>query len=1239
MDVQGNAQPERVRKRRRRTMACTQCRTRKLRCDREYPTCSRCLKSRTPNKCTYEDGFLWQQPTTVPTNAFASDRGSAVPMPRDTPVDTPRDSGIPMVSNRPEPFPISEPFPTSEPPRLARAGGPMHHEYHGLTGNALAPPYRSRPHDRERKDCFLETVLGVPKAAVNQEPYLNTGLLQRPKRPAPATEHDMQTPSQVDDPHIDEEEDPLSPTDQLDLSPRMMMRGRETKTRFSGSGIFASLVAQFPDIKPFADEIRLSTPIFTQLQSDLRRVKRGLLKHMVLNRPFPDPTTASLINMLPSRGVVDELVGLYITYIESTHRILHVPSFLRELDQFWAMLDSPASISAAFTVQVLLVLACAWNLADFASLQSKSAGELKCQCAVEWTLHAGQWIENLHTKRPEITSMRLSILLILARNSHGMKRSQAWLTTSTLVKQAMMAGYHRDPSRYTRISAFNKEMRRRIWTTIVELDLQIALDRGMPPSVQSFDYDTAPGLNIYDDEIHEDSTEVPGSRPLNEITDSSFQSVLSRSLPVRLQACSLMHSPRINCRYEDIQRLDGELNRHLSRIPAWVAADPSDIITQNKIILWKGLIETKLCQSLLSVHTPFAIEALQETLFAPSARTRMDAATRILSTQRRLHDISRTLSLCMLGEWTIQAYISICQVLHTTEFDASQPSSISSAFILHNIPGIPESLLSLVETALIALEERSLLVTKGAKDYYFLSTIVGLVKARLWPAQATMYKQQVVERVLSFAQILFSRHMNCDHLGDKGMGNFKDNQVAAFMAAPTMVPVMQAEFDPNGMHPPLQSGGMPSGDFDPFLDIFDWEDLTTRPISFIKSLHPQRGYNPMYIIPTMHHLPLLLSIIIAVAAPLAGAIPAQAGTHSATQVYQTTDKYPLANPGNIPAHDPNIILHDEHYYLFKGGINIPIFKSANISGPWEKLGTVLAGDSIIRKGNRARPWAPTTIERNGTFYCYYTLSARGSRNSAIGVATTTALDGSPWTDHGVVINTGTGAGSGVWPYTITNAIDASVIVDRDSGQAYLNYGSFWRDIWQVPLADDLLSVKDADKPDAVQLTFHPRVKPKPEEGSWMSFRNGFYYVWFSHGKCCNFQSGFPARGKEYSIRVGRSKSVRGPFEDKDGRSLLDGGGTVVYGSNHGVVYAPGGLGILAGNNDVSDILYYHYLNTSIGFEHAQAQLGWNYLDYEDGWPVPTEGKDATTANVAFGYGPPSWGYLASVLGVWLCMGP
>ena len=220
-------QPDRPRKRRRRTMACMQCRSRKLRCDREYPTCGRCLKSRTPTKCTYEDGFLWQQPTTVATTPFASDRGSTLTMARtdQAPLHTPPDSGLGAPSIRSEALvstnaPGSGPSPSEGPhPRCGHSG-------------------------KERRDCFLETVLGAPKAAVNQEPYVNTGLLQRPKRVVPEPETTLS--SQVDHEDIDEGglDDPLSPSDQLDLSPRIMMRGRETKTRFSGSGIFANSVAQ-----------------------------------------------------------------------------------------------------------------------------------------------------------------------------------------------------------------------------------------------------------------------------------------------------------------------------------------------------------------------------------------------------------------------------------------------------------------------------------------------------------------------------------------------------------------------------------------------------------------------------------------------------------------------------------------------------------------------------------------------------------------------------------------------------------------------------------------------------------------------------------------------------------------------------------------------------------------------------------------------------------------------------------
>ncbi|KAB8260197.1 putative C6 transcription factor [Aspergillus pseudonomiae] len=775
-------QPEhRVRKRRRRTMACVQCRSRKLRCDRKLPMCSRCESSKTAVDCTYEKEFLWQQPNTVVTPAF-SERG-------------------PTATNT-----------ISQAAHLART--------HPTPDSALSSFTRSQQTSSdtrpalEKRDRFLETVLGAPKAAVNQEPYVNTELLHRSKHPG--VNHHA-APSH----HHGDDEDSLSPSQQLGISPRIMMRGKETKTRFNGSGIFANLIAQFPDIKSFAEEIRVASPQLSALRPDLARVKRGLWKRKPLNTPFPEPTTLSLTQMLPSRRVVDDLVVLYLTYFEATHRILHVPSFLKELDEFWAQRDNPDFVSPHFVVQLLLVLACAWNLADFDTLQLKNDNEsdLTCYTAIEWVLHAERWIENSHIKRPDIMAFRLYILLLVAKNAHGMKRSKAWLDTGTLIKQAMLAGYHRDPSRYTKISPFNKEMRRRIWTTIVELDLEVSLERGMPPALQYGDYDTAPALNLNDNELQETSEELPAERPLSEITGCSFQSVLIQSLPLRLKACKLMHSPRISCSYDEILHLDWELNRYLSQIPSWTVSEDEDLQTQHKVILIRSLLQTKICHSLLSIHTPFAIEAPQETLFAPSARTRLEVATMILSTQRQLHETSRQLSLSILGDWTVQAYCSVCQLLHAST--NSQASSRTS--LPQTLPGLPESLITLAEMTLTCLETQLLLVVKGAKEYFFMSTILDLVKARLWPAQATVYKQEVVDRVIFFAQTLFTRHAHCDHLGELGMGGFKTTQVPVLNPSSGMA----QPFVPNmNMLQPTNFGITQSGELDPFLDAFDWGDLT-----------------------------------------------------------------------------------------------------------------------------------------------------------------------------------------------------------------------------------------------------------------------------------------------------------------------------------------------------------------------------------------------------------------------------
>ncbi|PYI19656.1 arabinan endo-1,5-alpha-L-arabinosidase D [Aspergillus violaceofuscus CBS 115571] len=391
----------------------------------------------------------------------------------------------------------------------------------------------------------------------------------------------------------------------------------------------------------------------------------------------------------------------------------------------------------------------------------------------------------------------------------------------------------------------------------------------------------------------------------------------------------------------------------------------------------------------------------------------------------------------------------------------------------------------------------------------------------------------------------------------------------------------------------------------------------------------------------MHLLALLTGIILLHATVNGSPQPsAPSPTGSSSSSFPTTTKYPLPNLGNVAVHDPNILHHAGAYWLFKGGVHLPMYTAASLAGPWTPLGTVLDGPSAIPKQNRSRPWAPTAVAWNATFYCFYSISKAGSRNSAIGVATATQLDLGSWSDHGALINTGQGNGSDIYPYTVSNAIDPAFITDQSTGQPYLLYGSYWHGIYLVPLAADLLSVTEPERQNTTtNLVYVPEEKVKPVEGSFMSYRDPYYYAWFSHGKCCGFQTGFPAAGKEYSIRVGRSKDVRGPFVDQDGRQLTAGGGTVVYGSNHGTVYAPGGVGVLSGAEGDPDVLYYHYLNTSIGFADTDAQLGWNFLHYEDGWPVAVSGDNSTGTSESSGVvvGPDYTLHVGSFIFVWGCL--
>lgn len=132
-----------------------------------------------------------------------------------------------------------------------------------------------------------------------------------------------------------------------------------------------------------------------------------------------------------------------------------------------------------------------------------------------------------------------------------------------------------------------------------------------------------------------------------------------------------------------------------------------------------------------------------------------------------------------------------------------------------------------------------------------------------------------------------------------------------------------------------------------------------------------------------------------------------------------------------------------------------------------------------------------------------------------------------------------------------NAIDPNLIRDAD-GNYFLTFGSFWSDIQRVRMTPTQANG------DVYQVAFNP--SDTAMEGAYVFKYNSYYYLFFSKGQCCGYDTNKPAAGKEYKIMVCRSTSAVGPFTDKSGQSCRNGGGTVVL-QSHDWVYGPGGQGV------------------------------------------------------------------------------
>jgi arabinan endo-1,5-alpha-L-arabinosidase len=308
----------------------------------------------------------------------------------------------------------------------------------------------------------------------------------------------------------------------------------------------------------------------------------------------------------------------------------------------------------------------------------------------------------------------------------------------------------------------------------------------------------------------------------------------------------------------------------------------------------------------------------------------------------------------------------------------------------------------------------------------------------------------------------------------------------------------------------------------------------------------------------------------------------------------------LSLTGDLAVHDPVVIKEGNQYYLFctggsrrRGGI-VPVRTSRDMRH-WENAGFALdrlpdwAADEVPRARNA---WAPDISHFNGRYHLYYSLSSFGVNDSAIGLATNKTLDpNSPdyqWSDEGMVVRSRRGQDD-------FNAIDPNLVLENE-GAAWLTWGSFWGGIMMRKInpstgklaADDATLYKLAARPRAAEH------QTPPTEGAieapFIVQRDDYWYLFVSWDFCCR------GARSDYKVVVGRSPAVTGPYLDRDGKPMSEGGGSLILeaatdkwrGAGHPAVCREG---------DVDYLLVHAY-----AADNGQSKLQISTIIWNDGWP-------------------------------------
>ncbi|KAK5807662.1 hypothetical protein VI817_001920 [Penicillium citrinum] len=482
---------------------------------------------------------------------------------------------------------------------------------------------------------------------------------------------------------------------------------------------------EFPELRSFMQDSIKQHPSLPRVQRELKSLQ---MKWKAEKRSIFPPTKMDPFHFFPDEATANQLIHIYLETVETTYRIIHIPSFWKEYNGY---LFDRKSARPTFMILTLLMMSVASCLSEEKTTHVGDSAVAR-ERAASWIEISEQWLRNQSQKHIHLITWQIRCLLLLSKQVNVIKKKRIWTEAGTLLRQAMAAGFHRDPAILgEKVSRFDQEMRRRLWSTITELELQASIDRGMPSALAGISSDCATVQNINDEDLTDETEGEDRSNEWNSYTQCSYIHVSSSSFALRASLNSLVNTLGPPLHWEQVIECEELVKAELEKLPCWAQETPR----QKSEVLPAALLNVQLQQFLILLHMPFARKIGSSSRCVVSRMICFQAAQRILEQVQCLKDHAYFF-LVLFRQDYFRAALAVC---HSGYMASTDPGDL---FLGHIEPFV-----KYLDNCLVVFEDRITRLGTDFTRYWYISAARSLLYSTLNPINEIRQKQQAIELV------------------------------------------------------------------------------------------------------------------------------------------------------------------------------------------------------------------------------------------------------------------------------------------------------------------------------------------------------------------------------------------------------------------------------------------------------------------------------------------------------------